>query len=81
MKIVINEQNNTIVCEDDDKEVGYILYTLENNVLDIKSTFVDPAYRGNGYADDLTNAAIKYAKENGHELRATCSYAVKKLSK
>ncbi|HCS64564.1 MAG TPA: N-acetyltransferase [Cellvibrio sp.] len=47
------------------------------NAIDFNSTFVPPEFRGNGFAEKLVRAGIKWAKEQGYELHASCWYAAK----
>jgi len=56
-------------------------YALFNNAgtqsIDFNSTFVPPTFRGKGLAEKLVRAGIKWAKEQGYELHASCWYAAK----
>lgn len=45
--------------------------------IDFNSTFVPPAFRGKGLAEKLVRTGIKWAKEQGYELHASCWYADK----
>lgn len=45
--------------------------------IDFSSTFVPPECRGKGIAEQLVRAGIKWAKEQGYELHASCWYAAK----
>ena len=45
--------------------------------IDFNSTFVPPAFRGKGLAEKLVRTGIKWAKEQGYELHASCWYAAK----
>ncbi|MFO1387805.1 GNAT family N-acetyltransferase [Cellvibrio sp.] len=45
--------------------------------IDFTSTFVPPVFRGKGLAEKLVRAGIKWAKEQGYELHASCWYAAK----
>jgi predicted GNAT family acetyltransferase len=46
-------------------------------VLDFYSTFVPPEGRGQGLARLLTEAALRYARENDLKVHASCSYVAK----
>ena len=50
-------------------------------VYTIDHTFVDPSLRGQGAADALVRAALEQIRENGGQVEATCSYAVRWLEK
>ena len=56
---------------------GQVTYTINNGVMNINGTFVDPDYRSHGYAKELVDAAVVYAKSKDLKLHPTCSYAVK----
>ena len=45
--------------------------------IDFNSTFVPPSFRSKGLAEKLVRAGIKWAKEQGYELHASCWYAAK----
>ena len=45
--------------------------------IDFNSTFVPPEFRGKGLAESLVRTGIKWAKEQGYELHASCWYAAK----
>lgn len=56
----------------------YTLFTASGkSAIDFNSTFVPPAFRGKGLAEKLVRAGIKWAKEQGYELHASCWYAAK----
>lgn len=44
-------------------------------------TFVAPEHRGKGVAAALTEAGLKYARENGYEVVPLCSYAASYLKR
>lgn len=50
--------------------------TGEDGAADINHTYVDPALRGRGIADQLLSAAARALEEKGQKTRLTCSYAV-----
>ncbi len=57
-------------------------YNLSNSqqgttAIDFNSTFVPPEFRGKGLAEKLVRTGIKWAKEQGYELQASCWYAAK----
>lgn len=47
--------------------------------MNIEHTVVDPEFRGQGIAEKMVDQAIRFAREQGLQLTATCSYAAKKL--
>ena len=40
-------------------------------------TVVEEAFRGQGVAPALLNAAVSFARENGYKIRPICPYAEK----
>ncbi len=57
-------------------------YSLSNSqqggiTIDFNSTFVPSEFRGKGLAEKLVRTGIKWAKEQGYELQASCWYAAK----
>ena len=72
-----NVDQDKFVIPGEDKNKGQVTYTIHNGVMDIDGTFVDPDYRSHGYAKELVDAAVAYAKRKDLKLRPTCSYAVK----
>ena len=69
--ILINEDNN---------EVGFVLYSLNNNIFTIISTQVYDEYKGKGYAKILMNECERFLKENNYSLKPLCLYAKKYFS-
>jgi predicted GNAT family acetyltransferase len=61
------------------KEIGYLTYRVDDNLMNIEHTVVDPEFRGQGIAEKMVDQAIRFAREQGLQLTATCSYAAKKL--
>ena len=79
--IIHDVDNNKFVIEGEGKDKGYASYTVDNGALNINSTFVDSHYRGKGYARDLVDADVEYAKSKDLKLAPTCSYAVKVIER
>lgn len=44
-------------------------------------TFAAPEHRGKGVAAALTEAGLKYARENGYEIVPLCSYVAAYLER
>lgn len=53
---------------------GYLLYKEEGDILDLYSTYVPDAFRGEGIAGKLVEAALDHARSNGYQVRPTCPY-------
>lgn len=73
-RIYANDENGKMICEITFPEV-------EPGLFDIDHTFVDDSLRGQGIAGKLMDQAVETIRENGGNIRATCSYAVTWLEK
>ena len=49
-------------------------YTVSGKEMDIFHTFTDPDLRGQGLAEQLTQAAFEFAKKNNFRVVPTCEY-------
>lgn len=49
-------------------------YHLDGQLMTMHRTFVPQALRGQQVAAKLTKAAFAYAREQGYQVRLTCSY-------
>ena len=63
----------------DGKEVGVLQYTIDDGVMNMFHTFVEPEMRGKGIASRMTTAAEEFARREGLKTVATCSYVAAKL--
>lgn len=62
--------------------LAYITFPeVEEGVVDITHTVVDPSLRGQGVAGKMTEALAEYLKAEGLKVQLTCSYAVKWFDK
>lgn len=76
----ITEQNMFVIDYEGAQAVlQYVLSKKPDDVtaIDFNSTFVPPQFRGKGLAEKLVRTGIKWAKEQGYELHASCWYAAK----
>lgn len=76
----LSEHNMFVIDIDGNRaELHYRLNKQVSGVtaIDFNSTFVPTAFRGKGLAEKLVRAGIKWAKEQGYELHASCWYAAK----
>ena len=57
-------------------EQAELLYSLDPNSRKINfyRTYVPPSARGQGLARQLVEAGIDWAKKQGYEMQASCSY-------
>ncbi len=65
----------------DGKRVAEITYvTTGESGFTIDHTEVDESLRGQKIGDKLLAEAVRYARENGLKIRATCTFALKQLT-
>ena len=76
-----NVGKNRFYIAGDEGEKGALTYSIENNVMIMSSTYVDPQYRGHQYARKLVDAGVKFAKEQQIKINPTCSYALKVIER
>jgi predicted GNAT family acetyltransferase len=49
-------------------------YQLAGGQIDFCHTYVPPEFRGKGLAEKLVRHALNWAKDNGLQIQASCSY-------
>jgi predicted GNAT family acetyltransferase len=54
---------------------------LPDHGIDFKRTFVPESMRGSGVAEKLVRTGIRWAREQGYEMTASCWYAKRFLRK
>ena len=69
------EQQRFVIEKDGFESV--LDYELDGNSIDFTHTYVPTELRGQGLAEKIVRAGIAWAKEQGYELHASCSYAAK----
>ena len=80
----ITHKNSTesgfFIAEENGTRMGYLSYEwASETVFAIMHTVVEEAFRGQGVAPALLNAAVSFARENGYKIRPICPYAEKVL--
>ncbi|MBM7616657.1 putative GNAT family acetyltransferase [Weissella uvarum] len=70
------ESGRIFLTDDNDQLVGEIRYTQtdKNHTWPVTHTFVNPAYRGQGIAEQLLDALANLARENEVLLEPVCPY-------
>ena len=69
-------EKNWITCLQDGEEVGEVTFPSDGpETVVINHTYVDPALRGNGLADELVRRAADELRRTERRARVTCSYA------
>ena len=61
-----------------EKPDAFMKFNVEEDVLDIKSTWVSEDLRGEGVGETLFKEVVEYARDNNLKLKtdATCSFGV-----
>ena len=59
----------------DDTAIGVCTFSEEEKVWTIEHTYVEPAYRDKGIADQLIAKVVAKAEEKGMKIVPVCSYA------
>lgn len=73
-----DEQKFVISYDGGEALLVYRLFNSgEKTAIDFNSTYVPPEFRGKGLAEKLVRTGVKWAKEQGYELHASCWYAAK----
>ena len=73
-----DEQRFVILHEGSEALLAYHVFNNgDKEAIDFNSTYVPPEFRGKGFAEKLVRTGIKWAKEQGYELHASCWYAAK----
>lgn len=74
------QQHKFIIQPDGGEEavLAYRLFTQgEQPSVDFYSTYVPPQFRGKGFAEKLVRCGLKWAKEQGFHIEASCWYVAK----
>ncbi len=73
-----NYENHRIYVNDDTGEliIDATFPFIEEGVVVVDHTYVDPSLRGQGIAGQLMQEVYDYAKKMGYKVVATCPYAV-----
>lgn len=66
---------------DGDVKVGHLGYELEDKVIYINTTYVDPEYRNGFLGKRLVDQCVKYAREEKFKIYPVCSFVVKLFEK
>lgn len=76
----INFESERFYIVDDQQElVGEITYKQDGQLLLANHTYVNPSYRGQNIAGQLLEKLVEFAREQGFQIKALCSYVVHKF--
>lgn len=74
-KIVIKPRGGLLVCRSGRHEQGHISFEVQaGRRLAVRSTVVEPAYRGQGIAEQMTQALLEWMRDRRLSLLPLCSY-------
>ncbi len=79
MKLKFEE--NLLNLYDGSKIIGYIKFSIKDEILTVISTVVSADYQGQGLARKMMDEIMVYAKNNNLEVDSICSYGIKYLEK
>ncbi len=74
MKIQHQTDNNRFFIPLTNGKEAELKYRLLDDSVDFYSTYVPNSERGNGYASSLVKTALKWAKQEEHDVHASCWY-------
>jgi predicted GNAT family acetyltransferase len=67
--------------EREGKRIAELTYRIAGGDAIVDHTFVDDEFRGGTLARDLVDAAVQWARKEGHKVIAMCPYVRKVLDK
>ena len=73
---LMSDQSGFEILEED-VQVGRIVWELQDDVMIMNGTFVDPSLRGKNAGLELLSAAATFAREHQYKMQAVCPYVVK----
>ena len=68
-------ERGDFTIEREGKRLALMTYSLDDNVVTIMHTEVDPALRGSGAGGKLVAAAVEWARAERHQIMPQCSFA------
>lgn len=70
-----NEQGEFFLLDQQGKKVAKLTYFfIDQNTINANHTYVDESLRGQGVAEKLYQALVKFVREQGLNLIPSCSY-------
>jgi predicted GNAT family acetyltransferase len=67
-------ERSEFVALDETGQVGVLVYSLAEGVIDLQHTVVQPAAGGRGIGSDLVVAALEFARAEGLGVIPTCPF-------
>ena len=65
----------------DGEKVGELTYSFDNPIMTIDHTGVDVEHEGKGYASQLLDEAVTYARQNELKINPLCPFAEVKFDR
>ena len=79
MKIVLEDSRYVLL--EDNEEVGEITWSnAGEDLIIVDHTFVEPKFRGHGWAEKLVAASVDYARANNKKIIPLCPFAKKEFN-
>lgn len=73
MGVIHNSKEKSFLIKIEN-DIAYVAYNLNNEVMDLYTTYTPPQHRGKGLAEKVVRAALEYAKSNNLKIIPSCSY-------
>ncbi|MCS7052939.1 MAG: N-acetyltransferase [Ignavibacterium sp.] len=73
MEVIHNSKEKSFLIQIEN-DIAYVSYNLNNEVMDLYTTYTPPQLRGKGLAEKVVRAALEYAKSNNLKIIPSCSY-------
>jgi predicted GNAT family acetyltransferase len=74
MQIEHEEKENRFVVHLDDEDAELTYLRVGSKLMDIQHTYVPESARGQGIAEELAEAAFRYARARGYRVVPTCPF-------
>lgn len=77
---ILDDTRRLALVNDQGETLAQMVYEVsKEDQLWVTHTFTNPNYRGHGYAQDLFDAMVAKAREEGRKIVSTCEYVSHKL--
>lgn len=81
IKNELDGNKGAFILRKDDKKIGELEYSIDNNVINAYHTGVRGEYEGQGLAAKLFDELVKFAREKGYQIIPSCSYIASKFKR
>lgn len=75
MKHTNSDYRGNFFVKENGKTIASLTYQLENNVMTIDHTEVQPAHEGKGLGGKLVQASYEFAVNNNYQVNPLCPFA------